>query len=544
MDIMKNLEEQFEVVKIDQIVKVEEFKNFYESQSKDSEDQLKSSLEKEQLLPLITSRDFQLIDGYRRLKLLSALGKEDVKVQFVDVEPFIDLRLSLNMYRVKTANDLTKEVLQVFKSVEKRQGQGNNGKPYDRYVIIKEKLDYRWKSPKAIRQFDKIIENDFENNLLLNGVVNKGWNLSDCEKYLSELKEIDLTKNHGFTAELTKGNLTIEQVNKFIKEKENLQNNYKDTFEIPYRANTFKMNCVDITDVSSFLRKIATLFTSIPYYMLRGYDKNNLSSELGHENTPEEFADNIGKIFGKVEGVLNETSNVFVNIGDTYINGCAMDIPGLVKASMLKHTKLKYKECIIWSKPNPHPQGEKVKRPINQIEYILWFVVDPSKSKYNLLKYLDQEKEVRITTGAKDVDKNGNVSKKTKSLSKPYKKIYNHIAAQDVDHMIKCATGKNKPAYDAFPTGHPALMAELLPVIPILMTTDETDWVYDPFGGANTTGRISLLLNRQYLGTELSTHYHRVGCKVLENSIKQINHQDFEVINSEFKEVEELTVAA
>jgi len=541
---MKNLEEQFEVVKIDQIVKVEEFKNFYESQSKDSEDQLKSSLEKEQLLPLITSRDFQLIDGYRRLKLLSALGKEDVKVQFVDVEPFIDLRLSLNMYRVKTANDLTKEVLQVFKSVEKRQGQGNNGKPYDRYVIIKEKLDYRWKSPKAIRQFDKIIENDFENNLLLNGVVNKGWNLSDCEKYLSELKEIDLTKNHGFTAELTKGNLTIEQVNKFIKEKENLQNNYKDTFEIPYRANTFKMNCVDITDVSSFLRKIATLFTSIPYYMLRGYDKNNLSSELGHENTPEEFADNIGKIFGKVEGVLNETSNVFVNIGDTYINGCAMDIPGLVKASMLKHTKLKYKECIIWSKPNPHPQGEKVKRPINQIEYILWFVVDPSKSKYNLLKYLDQEKEVRITTGAKDVDKNGNVSKKTKSLSKPYKKIYNHIAAQDVDHMIKCATGKNKPAYDAFPTGHPALMAELLPVIPILMTTDETDWVYDPFGGANTTGRISLLLNRQYLGTELSTHYHRVGCKVLENSIKQINHQDFEVINSEFKEVEELTVAA
>jgi len=155
----KTMEGQFEVVKIDQIVKVEEFKNFYESQSDDSENQLKSSLEKEQLLPLITSRDFQLIDGYRRLKLLSALGREEVKVQFVDVEPSIDLRLSLNMYRVKTDNDLTKEVLQVFKSVEKRQGQGNNGKSYDRYAIIKEKINYRWKSPKAIRQFDKIIEN-------------------------------------------------------------------------------------------------------------------------------------------------------------------------------------------------------------------------------------------------------------------------------------------------------------------------------------------------------------------------------------------------
>ena len=535
--------EQFEVVKIDQIVKVEEFKNFYESQTDDSENQLKSSLEKEQLLPLITSRDFQLIDGYRRLKLLSALGKEDVKVQFVDVEPSIGLRLSFNMYRVKTANDLTKEVLQVFKSVEKRQGQGNNGKPYDRYAIIREKINYRWKSPKAIRQFDKIIENDFENNLLLNGVVNKGWSLSDCEKYLSELKEIDLTKNHGFTEQLTKGDLTINQVNKFIEEKENLQNNYKDTFVIPNKATTFKMNCVDIVDVPSYTRSIATLFTSIPYYMLRGYDKKNLSSELGHEKTPEEFADIIGEIFGKVEGVLNETSNVFVNIGDTYINGCAMDIPGLVKAAILKHTKLKYKECIIWSKPNPHPQGEQVKRPINQIEYILWFVVDPSKSKYNLLKYTDQEKEVRITTGAKDVDKNGNVSKKTKSLSKPYKNIYNHIAAQDVAHMIKCVTGKNKPAYDAFPTGHPALMAELLPVIPILMTTDETDLVYDPFGGANTTGRISLLLNRQYLGTELSTHYNRVGCKVLKNTLKEINQSDFDMIMNEICTAELETAA-
>ena len=542
---MKNLKEQFEVVKIDQIVKIEEFKNFYETQTDDSENQLKSSLEQEgQLLPLIISRDFQLIDGYRRLKLLCTLSRTEVKVQFVDVKPSIDLRLSLNTYRLKTAKDLTKEVLQVFKSVEKRQGQGNNGKSYDRYAIIKEKLDYRWKSPKAIRQFDKIIENDFENNLLLNGVVTKGWNLSDCEKYLSELKNIDLTKNHGFTAELTKGDLTIKQVNKFIEEKENLQNNYNDTFVIPNKATSFKMNCVDIVDVPSYTRSVATLFTSIPYYMLRGYNSQDLTSELGHEKTPEEFADNIGKIFGKVEEVLDKTSNVFVNIGDTYDNGCAMDIPGLVKAAILKHTKLKYKECIIWSKPNPHPQREQVKRPINQIEYILWFVVDPSKSKYNLLKYTDQEKEVRITAGAKDVDKNGNVSKKTKSLSKPYKKIYNHIAAQDVDHMIKCATGKNKSAYDAFPTGHPALMTELLPVIPILMTTDETDLVYDPFGGANTTGRISLLLNRQYLGAELSTHYHRVGCKVLENTIEEINQNDLEIINSEYKEVEELTVAA
>ena len=76
-------------------------------------------------------------------------------------------------------------------------------------------------------------------------------------------------------------------------------------------------------------------------------------------------------------------------------------------------------------------------------------------------------------------------------------------------------------------------MAELLPVLPIMMTTDEGDLVYDPFAGGNTVGRIALLLNRNYLSTELSTHYHKVGCKVLENTIDEIIQSDFETIISE-----------
>ena len=541
---MKNLKEQFEVVKIDQIVKVEEFKNFYESQSKDSENQLKSSLEQEgQLIPLIISRDFQLIDGYRRLKLLCALSRTEVKVQFVDVKPSIDLRLSLNMYRLKTANDLTKEVLQVFKSVEKRQGQGNNGKPYNRYAIIKEKLDYRWKSPKSIRQFDKIIENDFENNLLLNGVVTKGWNLSDCEKYLSELKEIDLTKNHGFTAELTKGNLTIEQINKFIEEKNFLSNEYQDTFVIPEKATSIKMNCKDIKKELEFHSKIDNITTSIPYWKLRFYDNDEEYKQLGHEKTPEEFASKIGDIFSELQISLKKSSNVFVNIGETYVDGCAMDVPGLVKRAILDKTDLKLKDVLVWSKPNPKPQSEKVQRPTNKMEFILWFVVDPKEAKYKMITYTDSTKKSKITNGAKDVDENGVVCKKNKSLSKPYKKIYNHITQQDVEHVIVCSTGKNIPLTNAYSEGHPGAMSELLPVIPILMTTDENDLVYDPFAGGNTVGRIALLLNRNYLGTELSTHYHRVGCKVLENTLKEINQNDFDILMNEVFD-EELETAA
>lgn len=525
---------QIEVIKIDQVVEVENFKKFYQIQSEESEEQLKNSLKTEgQLTPIVVTSDYTLVDGYRRLNLLSELGCENVKVQVVELNPTIDLRVSLNTYRVKTELDLTNEVFQVLNSVPKRQGKGNDGKPYNRYSIVQEKLDYRWKSNTAIRQLDKIVENDFEDKLLLNGVVTKGWSLTDCERYIDELREIDLEKGYGFTDQLKKGGLNISQVNKFINDREFLANEYQDTFIIPERSTSLRMNCTDIKNQVEFHSSVDTLMTSIPYWKLRNYEHEEDYNQLGHEKTPEEFASNVGDIFADLEVSLKKSSNIFVNIGETYVDGCAMDVPDLVKRAIVEKTNLLYKEVLIWTKPNPKPINENVKRPANKVEYILWFVVDPKEAKYNMITYTDRPKNIKITNGAKDVDENGVVWEKVKSLSKPYQKIYNHISQQEVEHMILCSTGKNVPLYKAHSEGHPAAMAELLPVLPIMMTTDEGDLVYDPFGGGNTVGRIALLLNRNYLSTELSNHYHKVGCKVIENTFDEINQSDFETLMSE-----------
>ena len=532
---MKNYMGQIEVIKIDQVVEVENFKKFYQIQSEESEEQLKNSLKTEgQLTPLIVTSDYTLVDGYRRLNLLSELGSENVKVQVVELNPTIDLRVSLNTYRVKTELDQTNEVFQVLNSVSKRQGKRPNGESYNRYEIIQEKLEYRWKSNTAIRQLDKIIENDFDDKLLLKGVVTKGWSLRDCERYIDELKGIDLEKGYGFTDQFKKGGLNVSQVNKFIQEREFLSNEYQDTFIIPERSTSLRMNCKDIGSQVEFHFHIDTIMTSIPYWKLRNYEHEEDYNQLGHEETPQEFASKIGDIFADIEVSLKDSSNVFVNIGDTYVDGCAMDVPDLVKRAILEKTNLVYKEKLVWSKPNPKPINENVKRPANKIEYILWFVVDPKEAKYNMITYTDRPKNIKITNGAKDVDENGVVWKKSKSLSKPYQKIYNHIRQQEVEHMIECSTGKNTPLYKAYSEGHPAAMAELLPVIPILMTTDEDDLVYDPFAGGNTVGRIALLLNRNYLSTELSSHYHKIGCKVLENTIEEINTDDYQVISRDF----------
>lgn len=531
---MKNSMGQFEVVKIDKIKEVEEFKNFYQVQSEECEDQLKNSIKSEgQLTPLVVSSDYTLLDGYRRLNLLRDLGYQEVRAHVVERIPTLDLRLSLNTYRVKTEIDLTNEVFQIINSVPKRQGKRPERESYNRYEIIQEKLDYRWKSNTAIRQLDKIVENDFDDKLLLNGVVTKGWSLKDCECYIEELKEIDIEKGYGFTDQLRKGGLNISQVNKFIQEREFLSNEYQDTFIIPEKSTSLRMNCSDIKNQVEFHSTVDTIMTSIPYWKLRFYENEGDYNQLGHEKTPEEFASKVGDIFADLEVSLKVSSNVFVNIGESYVDGCAMDVPALVKRAILEKTNLKLKDILIWSKPNPKPVNEEVKRPANKIEYILWFVVDPKEAKYNMITYTDQPKNIKVSNGAKDVDENGVVWEKVKSLTKPYRKIYNHISQQEVEHMIECTTGKNTPLYKAYSEGHPAAMAELLPVLPILMSTDEGDLVFDPFGGGNTTGRIALLLNRNYLSTELSNHYHKVGCKVVENTLEEVNQDDFNALMTE-----------
>jgi hypothetical protein len=49
--------------------------------------------------------------------------------------------------------------------------------------------------------------------------------------------------------------------------------------------------------------------------------------------------------------------------------------------------------------------------------------------------------------------------------------------------------------------------------------------------GSNVVGRVSQLLNRKSLSTELSKKYFKVGCRMLEKSIKEFNREDLDIIN-------------
>jgi DNA modification methylase len=60
---------------------------------------------------------------------------------------------------------------------------------------------------------------------------------------------------------------------------------------------------------------IQCVVTSPPYWGLRDYGVDN---QLGLEETPEEFVDNLVKVFKEVKRVLREDGTLWLNLGDTY----------------------------------------------------------------------------------------------------------------------------------------------------------------------------------------------------------------------------------
>ena len=58
--------------------------------------------------------------------------------------------------------------------------------------------------------------------------------------------------------------------------------------------------------------------TSPPYYGLRNYGDEEI--QIGQENTPEEYVNNLVEVFREVREVLTDDGTLWVNIGDSYYN--------------------------------------------------------------------------------------------------------------------------------------------------------------------------------------------------------------------------------
>lgn len=533
-----------ETVKISHLVTKTELKELYSAQSID---ELANSIEVDGLkTPIIVSKDLEVIDGYRRLEAMLVLGKEYIDVLIDDVDPNVFDRIIRNMYRTKTAEDKVKEVRAVFERFPKKMGQkSDDGTVYNRSEKIAAALNKKYCNKDTISKLEHVLNHDVENNVLSKGIIENNWKVDPCHEFLTIWHKEDVRNKYGFTERLTSGELNIQDAVKLIKQKVYLENEYNDTFVIPEKATNYNKNCIELGTIKNHTNTVDLLFTSPPYYILRNYVEDG-KEQVGQEESKEKYCIRIASLIKSVIPTLKESANVIINIGETYDNGVGYGIPQLLKSTIEKETGLIYKDQLIWSKPNPKPQNESIKRPINNVEYLLWFVVDPKKAFYKMLTYTIGDRSTKISRGAKDVDKDGKVWDKNISLSKPYQKIYSHIKEQDIAKIIEAKAGKNTEVYSIYEEGHPAIMSGVLPIVPIMMCTDEEshNTVLDIFSGSNVVGRMSLLLNRKILSTELSSEYYNIGCKMLENSVQEFNRADLDIINQISYAEESLSVAA
>ena len=272
---------------------------------------------------------------------------------------------------------------------------------------------------------------------------------------------------------------------------------------------------------------IQTCVTSPPYYGLRDYggEKN----QIGQEQTPEQFIDELVKVFRIVRDKLKDDGTLWVNIGDSYYNyrpskgksypkqtvsKTKQDLPDYSSKRNNKLTNYKEKDLIgipfmlafalrndgwylrqdiIWHKPNPMPESVK-DRCTKAHEYI--FLLSKSK-KY----YYDNEaikEPVKQDWGTRN-RANGKYHNSGSGLS-PHTGLTKSYTTKNKRSVWSVTNKPYKQAH--FATFPPDLI-----IPPIKAGSKKGDIVLDPFMGSGTTGMVAKELGRYFIGCELHDDY-------------------------------------
>jgi DNA modification methylase len=262
----------------------------------------------------------------------------------------------------------------------------------------------------------------------------------------------------------------------------------------------------DLPDAS-----IQTCITSPPYWALRDY---GIDGQIGLESTLGNYVDVLVDVFREVWRVLRNDGTVWLNLGDMTVRGAGGkirdaggNIPDGLKskdlcgipwrvAFALQADDWYLRSDIIWSKPNPMPEGV-MDRPTKAHEYI--FLLSKA-ARY----YYDAEavKESAIY-GRREWS--GNNFRSIGSAGNAPEHFQSSNGGGD-------GSLRNKRSVWHIPTqacadAHFATFPEALVEPCILAGSKVADTVLDPFVGSGTTGAVAIRHQRNFVGIELNPEY-------------------------------------
>ncbi len=268
-------------------------------------------------------------------------------------------------------------------------------------------------------------------------------------------------------------------------------------------------------------KSVQTVITSPPYYQVRMYGNEN---EMGHEDTVEQFLERLALHLADVKRVLKDDGSFFLNMSDKILNGELLQVPSRLVLKLCMEYGWHLINEIIWAKNNAMPRENGRLTP--SYEKVYHLVKDPTNYYYNDFRIWDDSRSIDLVTAPGGRTVNGTVDGSGLMLTKGYTRFKDFLEAQKVADIIKGPNGSRRqlslrainPDAD-----HSAVMAEYLPVIPILTASKPGDLVLDPFSGSGTTGRVALMLGRKYVGYEINPDYARLSRQDLNSAIAEIN---------------------
>jgi len=282
--------------------------------------------------------------------------------------------------------------------------------------------------------------------------------------------------------------------------------------------------------LAQFDEKAKCCITSPPYYGLRNYGEDK---QIGLEQTPEEYIQQLVEVFRLVRDILTDDGTLWLNIGDSYagangngnweqalgqrkfksfnsptggsVEGVkSKDLIGIpwMLAFALRADGWYLRQDIIWHKPNPMPESVQ-DRCTKSHEYI--FLLSKNKHYYydnEAIKEDAKRPNEKQTFGGEKAKKN---------IIKEGDPMFRNGSEQWGREIITPSKRNKRSVWTVttkpFKGAHFAVFPKELITPCVLAGSAEGDIVLDPFMGSGTTANVAQSLNRHFIGCELNEDY-------------------------------------
>ena len=250
----------------------------------------------------------------------------------------------------------------------------------------------------------------------------------------------------------------------------------------------YNEDCID-TMAKMPTESVDMVLTSPPYDDLRNYNGYDLPFE---------------KIVKDLFRILKKGGVVIWVVGDKTENGSETGT-SFKQALYFKENGFNIHDTMIYYKNNPMPTTGN--RYHQHFEYIFAF----SKGAPKTFSPITESTKYNGLANMKNRGKEGTLN---------YKKI-ERTKEKKVGNVFFYSVGGGISTKDKIAYKHPAIFPEKLAYDQIKTWSNEGDLIYDPFMGSGTTAKVAHLLDRKWIGSEISLEYTEIAIERLKEYIKQ-----------------------